>query len=245
MSGLYKGKSRSNPASEIYGPGPRKNVRSLPEASEKYYPAGTDLSYINTTAKEEQALFRKMKSGDGAARERLVKNHLLFAANTARRIARGKLPENEIISAANYAIMKALDRFNPDRGFRFTTFLRFYIISEIATLWRSKNPVDYKSSADFPEGPIDVTSKPLETQVEDHPLEAAEHAEYMKAVVLECADSLTAKENDLLKKIYQEGKSLADIARSRGITRSGIQKSHVQILKKLRAAMAAKGINSL
>jgi len=52
---------------------------------ESYYRANEDLHFKLTTPEEERDLFRKAKAGDAAAREFLIKNHLLFCAMYARR----------------------------------------------------------------------------------------------------------------------------------------------------------------
>ena len=78
--------------------------------NDRYYPLNTDLSFEGPTLEEERELFRKMKNGDAAARELIIKNHLLFVANEARKLARGKFPDNDVVSAANEALMEAVDR---------------------------------------------------------------------------------------------------------------------------------------
>lgn len=207
-----------------------------------YYQNGEDLKYRPTTLEQEQDLFRKMKSGDATAREFLVKNHLLFAANQARRMVRGRLPEDEAISAANFALMSALDRFDPERGVRFTVYLRFLIKEEISNLWKSKNPVDFKDHYPPDNGEFAL---PLEPDSEDHPLENTDHADYMKKVLILCADALKLAERDLIQKMYVEGLTMADVGRLRGVTRASIHKIHGQVLAKLKRALKRKGITNL
>jgi len=108
----------------------------------KYYRDGTDLTYTNITHEQERELFVKAKAGDQEAADFLITNHLLFAANEGRKWSRGKLPEDEVISAANEALMEAFKRFDQTRDNRFSSFIRPFIRGAIATLWRSKNAVD-------------------------------------------------------------------------------------------------------
>src|SRR4029079_16809215 len=91
---------------------------------------------------QERDLFIKARAGDREASDFLITNHLLFAANEGRKWSRGKLPEDEVISAANEALMQAFGRFDHTRPNRFSSFLRPFIRGAIATLWRSKNAVD-------------------------------------------------------------------------------------------------------
>lgn len=107
-----------------------------------YYPEGTDLSYTDITHERERELFIAAKAGDDAAREFLIKNHLLYALNQGRRWSRGKLPEDEVASAANAALMHAIDKFDPSRPNRFTSYLQWFVRRWMVDLWRSKNIVD-------------------------------------------------------------------------------------------------------
>lgn len=110
--------------------------------SPRYYPDGTDLSYTDITHERERELFTAAKAGDETAREFLIKNHLLYTLNQGRRWSHGKLPEDEVASAANAALMHAIDRFDPSRPNRFTSYLQWFVRRWMVDLWRSKNIVD-------------------------------------------------------------------------------------------------------
>lgn len=106
-----------------------------------YYSPGQDIHFRLTTREEETELFVKARDGDETARTFLIQNHLLFARQEAMRQVKGALPDDEVISAANFAIMKAMESFDHKLGFRFTTYLRPFIMGEIAALWKSKYSV--------------------------------------------------------------------------------------------------------
>ena len=213
----------------------------------KYYPRGTDLRFTPLTAEDEKTLFRLCKTtGEEAdnAREFLIKNHLLFAANLARGMVRGRFPEDEVISAANAALMDAFGRFDPEHGNRFTTYLKPYIRSAIAQLWSSKNPVKYPKGK-YPE-PIGEAraADPSEASV-DHPVEAEDHAAYLKAALERASYCLDEVEKTLLTEIYENGFSLSDVARRRSLSRQRVHQIHSAAIKKLREAMKKQGVESL
>lgn len=214
----------------------------MDDQSRKYYPPGTDLYYTDLTLAEECEKFRLMNSGDEAAREFLIRNHLLFAMNFAKRLAKGCLPENETASAANLAIMKALPKFNPDLGIRFNVLLRFYIKREISELWESTNPVDYKGK--YP-GRATGEEKPLNDDFEDAPNGEEEHLDFIKQALQKCEARLNEAERELVRRHYVEGVSLAELGQERGVTRAAVSKIHVQILKKLKDYLKKEGIESL
>lgn len=212
----------------------------------KYYAEGEDLRFAPITAEQERTLFCLAKlTGDEAdkAREFLIRNHLLFAANVARRMVRGRLPEDEVISAANAALMDAFDRFDHERGNRFTTYLKPFICSAIAQLWASKNPVRFPKGK-YPE-PLEAPGIPITETVCDHPVEAEDYAAYMKAALKKTSLVLDDVEKALLTEIYENGKSLSDVARERKLSRQRIQQIHSGAIKKLREAMKQRGITEL
>jgi DNA-directed RNA polymerase sigma subunit (sigma70/sigma32) len=107
----------------------------------QYYQNGENLRFTMVTAEQEKELFLKAREGDQESREFLIRNHLLFCANFGRKRNRGALPEDEVISAVNEALMKAIDSFNPGYGSRFTRYLIPFLRGAIANLWKSKNIV--------------------------------------------------------------------------------------------------------
>ncbi len=201
----------------------------------RYYKQIPDLRFAVLTEAEERDLFLRARSGEEEARQFLIENHLLFAATEARRRARGKLPEEDVVSAGNAALMQCIDRFDPNKGARFTTFLRFYIRAEVSKLWQERDPVDYKKN--YPKG--DDTSPAFNRPLEDTFEEPHYAADEFKTIVLGVLESackeLTEAEQKLLKRVYEDGVSFAEIGREEGgISREAIRTRHERLLKKLR-----------
>lgn len=226
--------------------------------SNNYYRANENLRFTLTTPEQEHKLFVDAKAGDTEAREFLIRNHLLFAARFARRQNRGRLPDDEVISAVNAALMNAIDRFDPERGNRFTRYLMPFLKGAVMSLWKSKNTVRPSSHADtFPTytqytedssvPPInDSDTRPLvkrERPVLGDTAPATDEVVMEKedlglnlAALKKCRCKLTAGEKELLRKIYDEKVSMADIARERGVSRQAVHAAHVQVIAKLRAS---------
>lgn len=212
----------------------------------KYYADGEDLRFAPLTAEDERTLFHLSRTtGEEAdkAREFLIRNHLLFAANQARGMVRGRLPEDEVISAANAALIDAFDRFDPEHGNRFTTYLKPFIRSAIAQLWASKNPVKYPKGG-YPEPP-EAPGIPITEETCEHPVEADDHARFMRAALEKASSVLDDVEKLLLTEIYENKKSLSDVARARNLSRQRIQQIHSGAIKKLRESMNQQGIAEL
>jgi RNA polymerase sigma-32 factor len=81
---------------------------------------------------EERALVRQAQSeGDAAAIARLTTSHLRLVTKVARRCNAFGLPMNELIAEGNLGMVRAVRRFDPDRGFRLSTFAVWCIRSAI------------------------------------------------------------------------------------------------------------------
>ena len=83
-------------------------------------------------ADEERRLAERWKSDrDGAAARRLLGSHLRLVVKIARGYGGYGLPLGELIAEGNVGLMQALDKFEPERGFRFSTYAMWWIRAAI------------------------------------------------------------------------------------------------------------------
>src|ERR1700726_3289726 len=80
---------------------------------------------------EYQLAKRWREQGDREAADQLIKSHLRLAAKIAMGYRGYGLPMAEIISEGNVGLMQALNRFEPERGFRFSTYAMWWIRASI------------------------------------------------------------------------------------------------------------------
>ena len=81
---------------------------------------------------QEYALAKRWREhGDRDAANQLVTSHLRLAAKVATNYRGYGLPISEIISEGNLGLMQALNRFDPERGFRFATYAIWWIRASI------------------------------------------------------------------------------------------------------------------
>src|SRR5206468_9948194 len=71
------------------------------------------------TREEEQALARRVQAGDEAAKQRLVEANLRPVAQIARRYLNRGLPLPDPIAGGNLGLLRAVEKFEPQRGTRF------------------------------------------------------------------------------------------------------------------------------
>jgi RNA polymerase sigma-32 factor len=74
---------------------------------------------------------RWRENGDRKAADQIVTSHLRLAAKIAKNYRGYGLPLSEIISEGNVGLMQAINRFDPERGFRFATYAIWWIRASI------------------------------------------------------------------------------------------------------------------
>ena len=81
---------------------------------------------------EEYMLARSWaEHGDSESAHKLVTSHLRLAAKIALGYRGYGLPTNEVISEANIGLMKAVKRFEPEKGFKLATYAMWWIRASI------------------------------------------------------------------------------------------------------------------
>ena len=84
-------------------------------------------------------LFRRYKEeGDEEAREQLIESHLNLVRFLASKFKNRGEPLEDLVQVGSLGLIKAIDRFDPDRGVEFTTFATPTIMGEIKRHFRDK-----------------------------------------------------------------------------------------------------------
>ena len=84
--------------------------------------------YKNLESVEECELAKKAKCGDAEAKKQLVQSNLKLVLTIARKaIHVSRLPLVDLIQEGNLGLMIAVEKFNPDLGYRFSTYASWWI----------------------------------------------------------------------------------------------------------------------
>jgi len=111
------------------------HTAALPGGAER--PTGRDIIYslylrevgrVSMLTREEEILLgRRVRQGDEAARERMITSNLRLVVKIARTYEDYGMPLLDLISEGNIGLMKAVDRYDPERGVKFSCYAVFWV----------------------------------------------------------------------------------------------------------------------
>lgn len=84
-------------------------------------------SYPLLKLEEEVSLFKQFELGDESAKERIVNSNLRLVVSLAKKYSGRGLPLLDLIQEGNLGLMKAVDKYEVDRGFKFSTYAIWWI----------------------------------------------------------------------------------------------------------------------
>lgn len=120
-------------ASAILAHGQAELVENFPLAE---LPSSTDAlaAYLRNvrrtelfSAHEEFEFATKARAGDFAARQSMIEHNLRLVVSVAKAYLGRGVPLSDLIEEGNLGLMHAIDKFEPDRGFRFSTYAIWWI----------------------------------------------------------------------------------------------------------------------
>lgn len=90
-------------------------------------------------AEEERELLNRIQKGDMRAKERLIESNLRLVVSIAKKYQNNGLSLMDLIQEANIGLLTAIDKFEPERGYRFSTYASWWIKQTISRALDNKS----------------------------------------------------------------------------------------------------------
>ena len=114
-----------------------EDYSELLEDTNDLYTSDAVKVYLNSINKpilsveEELCLARKMKNGDSEAKNELIERNLKLVVSIAKKYIGRGIPFLDLIQDGNLGLMKAVDMFEPDKGYKLSTYATWWIRQSI------------------------------------------------------------------------------------------------------------------
>lgn len=103
----------------------KEEVSSNLDATQIYL---SEIGFSPLLSAEEEVYFSRLAlKGDEASRKRMIESNLRLVVKIARRYNNRGLPLLDLIEEGNLGLIRAVEKFDPERGFRFSTYATWWI----------------------------------------------------------------------------------------------------------------------
>ncbi len=91
-----------------------------------------DISKIPLlTSEQEKDIAKRIKKGDEEAKKKLIESNLRLVISIAKRFFGSRLSFSDLIQEGNIGLIKAIEKFDPDKEFKFSTYATWWIKQSI------------------------------------------------------------------------------------------------------------------
>ena len=187
-------------------------------------------------------LWLRARAGDKAARDRLIEHHIPLARSLAVQYRHAREPFDDLCQVANLGLVKAVDRFDPDRGIAFTSYAVPTILGELKRHFRDRTwSIHFSRSVQESIARVEKVSEALRQQLGRYPT-AGEVAEHCGMSIEDVTEALLAdnasRMSSLDAPVQREDGDLADLL---GREDSGLDRvEDALLIEQLAAGLTAR-----
>lgn len=198
-------------------------------------------------AKEEQSLLAQMEQGSVEAKNKLIEHNMRLVAHVAKKYYSPNEDTEDLLSIGTIGLVKAVDTYNPKKGYKLATYAARCIDNELLMYFRGKKKQAKDVSLFEPIGRDKEGNQiRLYDVLEQDPIDIAEEMDKERHIgrlgtIID--QTLDAREMEIICKRYgiglEEHFTQKQIAEQLGISRSYVSRIEKKALEKLRIALEA------
>jgi len=155
------------------------------------------------TKSQEINLSKETKKGNLSARKKLIESNYRLVLSIAKKYHRSDIDFNDLLQESNIGLLKAVDRFNPDLGYKFSTYACWWI-KQAALQFINENSTNIK---------VPTHSRLLNAKIKNK-IKEIEEAEGKKPTIKRVSEELNENINKI-KYTIKSNKYISSIDESR------------------------------
>ena len=230
----------------------KKIINDFERSSQTYF---KEISEFKPLSREEEFSLweRYRKNNDIGARDKLIKSNLKFVASVAKNYQGLGLSYADLIAEGNCGLLKAIDKFDYEKGFKTISYSVWWIrqsileaLKERAGIEGDSLPQDFEKQNQYEDeeqnGDTTIEEEYISSDSEEFKIEE------LKKTINMLIGCLTEREQYVISEYYglnaKEGATLEEIGASMGLTKERIRQIKEKALKKLRSEALNNSITS-